>query len=237
MTTTLGRGVRTVTEPFVAFARLTDAQGDGVTDGVWRHPDGTLTVACTIPMPGVTAAMWDWWFGWHSLSSARYRLWHPDAHVRSQLAEDRRHLPSGRPRYIGNVSAVDEYIGATLTHLAIGFVSPNHFGLNQARLDMRGTAICATVALRAAGLQQGELVHFVADQAGGCTMHSRFHLGLFRGGLPLLGSAMSWGLNRPASRRRLLSDDIGLALLRHCYEEMHHLAGILPDLHARFAAD
>jgi hypothetical protein len=237
MVAALSEGVRDAAGPFTPFARLTDAGGDGVRDGVWRHPDATLTVACTTPMPGVTAAMWDWWFGWHSLSSARYRLWHPTAHRRSQLAEDRRHLPGDRPRYVGNISAVDEFIGTQLTRLAIAFVHPSHFGLDHARVDAIGTAICATVALRDARLVNGQLVHLVEDHAGGCTMHSRFHLGAMHSTLPLLGPAISWAANRPAARRRALSDVLGLALLRHCYEEMHHLAALLPELHTRFGTD
>lgn len=227
----LAAGVRADAGPPQPFHRM--AAGDGVGDGVWRHPDGRMTVACTTPMPGVTAAMWDWWFGWHSLSSARYRLWHPEAHVRSRLAEDRRHLPPGRPRWIGNVSAVDEYIGDQLTRLAIGFVPPAQFGFDPAQVDALGTAVCARVSLRDIGLDQGRLVHLLVDAGDGCTMHSRFHLGDFDHRLPLVGRL----LNRPAVRRRLIGDGIGLALLRHCAEEMHHLAGLLPSLHARFGGD
>ena len=227
----LAAGVQAAAGPPLPFGRMIDA--DGRPDGVWRHPDGRLTVACTTPMPGVTAAMWDWWFGWHSLSSARYRLWHPDAHRRSRLAEDRRRLPPGRARYVGNVSAVDEYIGTQMARLAIAFVPPAEFGFDSSRIDALGTAICAHVSLRDLGLEQGQLVHLIVDDAGGCTMHSRFLLGQFRHRLPLLASLC----NRPAVRRRLVSDAIGLALLRHCAEEMHHLAGLLPALHARFGAD
>lgn len=230
-------GVRRADGPITPFARMTDPGGDGVDDGVWRHPDGTLTVACTTPMPGAKAAMWDWWFGWHSLSSARYRLWHPVAHKRAQLAEDRRHLPLGRPRYVGNVSAVDEYIGTQMTRLAIGFVPPAAFGLDEAKVDALGTAICATVALRAERIRHGKLVHLLEDTADGCVMHSRFHLGQFQSEVPLVGRLVTALVDHPAVRRRLVSDAIGLALVRHCFEEMNHLAGILPDLHRNFGED
>lgn len=233
----LSRGVQSVAGPFVSYARLCDPGGDGVADGVWRHPDGTMSVACTIPMPGVKAAMWDWWFGWHSLSSVRYRLWHPTAHVRSQLLEDRRHLPLGRPRYVGNISAVDEYIGTQLTRLAIAFVAPARFGMDEARVDAMGTAVCAIVSLRTERMTHGKLVHLIEDTAAGCVMHSRFHLGEFRSELPLVGPLISAIVDRPRLRRRLVSNRIGLALLQHCFEEMHHLAGILPDLYRVFGED
>lgn len=237
MAPALAKGVTLSDAPFVPFARMTDPGGDGVEDGVWRHPDGTMTVACTTPMPGVSARMWDWWFGWHSLSSTRYRLWHPTAHVKSQLAEDRRHLPIGRPRYLGNISAVDEYIGAQMTRLAIAFVPPAEFGLDERAVDTLGTAICANVSLRQERMQSSQLVHLVEDQVDGCVMRSRFHMGQLKSSLPLVGPLVTAMVNRPGPRRKLINDALGLALLQHCFEEMHHLAGILPDLYHRFGED
>lgn len=237
MAPALAMGVRQAAGSFTPFPRMGDPGGDGVADGVWRHPDGTMTVACTTPMPGVTAAMWDWWFGWHSLSSARYRLWHPEAHLKAQLASDCRHLPIGRPRYVGNVSAVDEYVGAQKLRLAIAFVPPSAFGFDEARVDALGTAICANVSFRVERMQTSRLVHLIENTAEGCVMHSRFHLGELQSAVPIAGPALTWLLNRPGPRRTLANDAVGLALLQHCFEEMHHLAGILPELHARFGDD
>lgn len=234
MATALAKGVLTTTETFAPFASMVEAERDRIEDGVWRHPDGTLTVACTTVMPGVNAAMWDWWFGWHSISSARYRLWHPLAHRRSQLAEDRRHLSPDRTRYINNVSAVDEFIGDQMTQLAISFVEPKTFGLDHELVDKLGTAICATVALRTRHLEHGKLVHMVENTPEGCIMRSRFHLGQFRSQIKFVGPMLTFLIDRPRMRNRLVSDEIGLALLRHCFEEMHHLAGLLPSLYDRF---
>lgn len=233
----VAKGVREAADPFTPFGRLCEAGGDGVEDGVWRHPDGSLTVACTTPMPGVTADMWDWWFGWHSLSSARYRLWHPDAHRKSQIAHDMRHLPTGRPRYVGNVSAVDEYIGTQMTRLAIAFVAPSAFGMDQVKVDALGTAICANVSLRTERMQTGQLVHLIENSGDGCVMHSRFHLGHLRSAVPIVGPFLTFLLSRRSARIKLVNDQTGLALLRHCFEEMHHLAAILPDLHRTFGQD
>lgn len=237
MSAALAKGVTATAEPPAPFAEMTAPVRFHLKDGVWRHLDGSLTVASTTVMPGVNAEMWDWWFGWHSLSSARYRLWHPLAHRRSQIAEDRRHLPPGRARYINNVSAVDEYIGSQMTKLAIGFVEPKTFGLRQEIVDKLGTAICATVALRSQHLEHGQLIHMVENTSEGCIMRSRFHLGQFRSQLNFAGPVFTFLINRPRVRRKLVSDEIGLALLRHCFEEMHHLAGILPSLHASFSRD
>lgn len=94
---------------------------DSHPDGVRRASDGKALILCTTDLPGVTPAMMDWWLGWHLPESARYRLWHPTAHLKSRVREDRSHLTDDRARYVGNTSYVDEYIGKTLERLAIEF--------------------------------------------------------------------------------------------------------------------
>lgn len=42
--------------------------------------DGSMQVSVRTDMPGVTPAMWAWWFGWHGSDTRRYKLWHPRAH-------------------------------------------------------------------------------------------------------------------------------------------------------------
>ena len=58
-----------------------------------------------------------------SSATARYKLWHPDAHLCSAVAEDRSRdrALTDRQRYIGNVSYVDEYLGGTVHRLAVPF--------------------------------------------------------------------------------------------------------------------
>jgi hypothetical protein len=43
-------------------------------------------------------------------------------------------------------------------------------------------------------------------------------------------------LNTPFLRRQLVPDSLGLALLRHCSEEMNHLARFLPQLYREAAS-
>lgn len=195
--------VESVTDP---MALLT---GDGLTDAVVRLPDGNLVIACLTEMPGVSSAMWDWWFAWHSYCSERYRLWHPTDHVAASLAEDRRHLSTNRERWVGNTSYVDEYIGGHLSKLGIAFKEPEFVGLDASAVVELGLAVCAQTLVRDLGIVGGQLIHLVVDADGGSEMRSRFMLGP-------------------------LPDDFGTALLRHCSEEMNHLARILPELHARF---
>jgi len=188
-------------------------------------------------MPGVSAAMWDWWFSWHSYTSERYQLWHPDDHVASSLDQDRRAEPSIRQRWVGNTSYVDEYIGGELQKLAIRFVEPASVGLDQARLDEVGVAICARTLLRKERLAAGRLIHLVEDIDGGSRMHSRFLLGDGESELPVVGPLVTKISNSERVRRSRLPDRVGSTLLLHCAQEMNHLASFLAELYDQFGAE
>jgi hypothetical protein len=208
--------------------------GDGMVDGAYRLADGRLFVACLTDMPGVDPLMWDWWFGWHLISSARYRLWHPLEHVAARLADP---APEGAPlrsRYIGKVSFVDEHIGPSpVQKLGIAFQPPSAFGLDQADVDAVGTAICARTWLSEPGIGAGRLVHLVRKTNNGSEMLSRFSLGDVDTGNLFLNLLA----NTAPPRRRRLPDNAGLYLLRHCASEMGHLARILPELYGRFGSE
>lgn len=211
-----------------------DGGGDGLIDDVVRLPNGELVVACLTEMAGVSSAMWDWWFGWHSYTSERYQLWHPQAHVAASLSEDRREAATSRERWVGNTSFVDEYIGSDLLKLAIRFVEPSSVGLDQDRVDGLGLAVCARTVLRRERLAAGHLIHLIEDTPDGCRMHSRFRLGDAVSELPLVGPLITRLAGTERVRKARIPDESGLALLLHCAEEMNHLASFLPELHERF---
>ncbi|MGV9414051.1 DAPG hydrolase family protein [Nocardia sp. NPDC003693] len=195
---------------------------------------GAVWVAVRTEMPRVTAAMWDWWFGWHSTDSARYKLWHPDAHMYSEIATDTRGrtLPD-RARYVGNISYVDEYIGSELQQLAIAFHDPAARGFT---VPEDHTVICARVGSSVLPVDLGWLAHQVRPVPGGSEMRSRFYL-------------KEYGIHAPAPEHTVraiqrgaaadpadLFPDLTMAsdLLLHCGQEMNHLAGFLPELYERF---
>lgn len=127
-------------------------------------------------MPGATADMWDWWFGWHPPDPARYKLWHPDAHEFTCVAEDRNADPhlTDRARYINNVSFVDEYVGSKKLRLAIRFVEPRSLGFT----NVPGTTrICARIGVTYLPVAAGSLVHQVRPTDHGSDMRSRFFVG------------------------------------------------------------
>jgi hypothetical protein len=199
-------------------------------EGVWRAADGSALIVCNTDFPNTSPAMLDWWFGWHLASTERYQLWHPTAHVSARVMEDRSHLTGHRARYLDNESYVDEFVGHRLKHLTIRFVAPQHFGFDD--LDVRGaTAICATTSDRFLHAAGGYLCHLVLPTSQGSQMRSAFWLGNIRHQWPWVHGLLSGLYNSSFLRRRLVSDRFCLDLLRHCSEEMNHLARILPALY------
>ena len=80
-------------------------------DGIYKNKENSYFIKCTTQMNGVTPAMIDWWFGWFTPSTERYKLWHPKDHISSHIDEDISHKLSNKDKYIGIDSYVDEYIG------------------------------------------------------------------------------------------------------------------------------
>ena len=195
------------TGPVVTLADMAelldvDGSGDGLEDGVIRNPDGQLVVACLTEMPGVSAAMWDWWFAWHSYTSERYRLWHPRDHVETSIADDRRDLP----RLAGIVGSATPHT-STSTSVASGNAwrsgswSLTAVGLDQTAVDRIGLAVCARTALRRERLAAGWLIHLIEDTSAGCRMHSRFFLGDAASEVPVLAPLVTKLVNRRSVRR------------------------------------
>ncbi len=198
--------------------------GAGLQNGFGFEADGAVRVAVQTDMPGVTPAMWDWWFGWHGSSSERYKLWHPKAHVSARWADG-----SDAPGYVGRTSLITEYLGARKVNGAIQFRPQEELGFGADE-----TAICARVGSGDAPVDVGWLVHYVGATPDGAVMRSRFWLGGHyvapRTTNPLLRRTL------PPIGRRLARPTTGSAtdLLVHCAEEMSHLAAFLPALHAEF---
>lgn len=234
--------------PVTEFADDLQRPGYGPLENGWTRAGKRTYVAVRTEMPGVTAEMWDWWFGWHTTESARYKLWYPDAHQFSAVGQDRSNDRSltDRQRYIDNVSYVDEYIGGRLQRLSIRFYDPSKLGFD----DRRGTThVCARVGLSNLPFAFGWLVHQVRPTENGSEMRSRFSLNdpallhlpahsQLRG----TGSGVMAALNRagvsnlsPRLTAGLLPESIGPDMVYHCAKEMNHLAGFLPQLHAEFA--
>ncbi len=204
--------------------------------GYGQLPTGEVWVACLTHMPRVEPEMWEWWFAWHSLESARYKLWHPESHAHASLrhARPERLDPTDMGSWEGNVSYVDEVIGGHLDQLAIAPQDPARYGIDTSRFD--GIAVVGTVGTVLAPVNVGLACHQVRRVEGGSEMRSRFYLnvpGVRRPDLRAAAHAVRRGVAKPRSPRFKVG--FGADLLRHCGEEMNHLAQFLPELHAEFS--
>jgi hypothetical protein len=214
--------------------RAADLQRPGyalVETGFVLAPDGAARIATLTRMPGVAPALWDWWFAWHGSEAQRYKLWHPRAHVGVGWADRHNDLA----HYVGRTSHVVEYVGSTLFRIAIRFVPPASLGFDEQRLSAAGeVAICARAGLSGAPMDTGWLVHHLRPVEGGCEMRSRFWIGGAnvrpRGSSGTLGG---W-IGRLAARSARPTATQANELLVHCAQEMSHLAGLLPEIHAMF---
>jgi hypothetical protein len=207
----------------------------GLEDGFALTADGAMYLAVRTDMPGVTPAMIDWWFGWHSDSPNRYKLWHPHAHVHATWLAPPASGTRGRMRYVGQTSIVDEYIGSNLIRAAIRFVPPKTLGFTDATLDDPeiATIVCARTGLGDLPIEVGYLAHHVRRTATGSQMRSRFWIG----GPYAAGRSGPLGAVMARATRLLMrpSEADARALLVHCAEEMQHLASFLPALYATSA--
>lgn len=202
----------------------------------YGHTDsGIVWVAVHTTMPRVDAAMWDWWFGWHLVESARYKLWHPDAHMYAEVAADRLDQPMpDRARYIGNISYVDEYIGPKLQQLAIAFEDPLAHGFD---VPDGHTVVFGRVGSSVAPVDLGRLAHQVRPVPGGCEMRSRFYLRQYGTHAPdPVHTARAVARGAAADVSDLLPGlDLARDLMLHCGQEMNHLSRFLPELYHEFA--
>lgn len=224
--------------PLSDSPRLLEPGSLPIESGFTQLPTGEMYVAVHTPMPGVSGAMIDWWFGWHSDESQRYKLWHPRAHMKAAMKFSTvdKHDLSDRERYVGNTSYVNEYIGNGMQRLAIQFQPPGEFGLDESRFESASvtTAVCANVGLARAPFNFGKLIHLIREKPDGCEMRSRFWLG-----------KLSWrtlpdshAVNRLLGSRHIsrfaASRDLGHDMVVHCAMEMAHLASFLPELYADY---
>lgn len=197
--------------------------------------DGEMRIAIETDMPGVTPAMIDWWFGWHSGSPERYKLWHPQAHVHAKWETCPPEETLGKSRYIRHISIVDEYLGSNLGRFRIAFLDPSRLGFSDASLadDGDATLILARTGLADFPFDIGYLAHHVRRSGSGSVMRSRFWIG----GAHV--AARKWGAagNVAARMAKVFmtpKETEARALIVHCAQEMAHLATFLPALCAEF---
>ncbi|GME23290.1 hypothetical protein GTA08_BOTSDO09760 [Neofusicoccum parvum] len=179
--------------------------------------DGSVMIAVRTDIPDITGEMYDWWFGWHLVDSARYKLWNPVAHQYAwrfpeTLDWANKTLPQ---RYIGTFSQIDEYIGNDAQKITIAFVDPVVLGFEKEKWAEQGieTIVTARILIGHSSELLGPeqyLIHQVRRREDGSReLRSRFWLQVF-------------------------TPQIAHDLLVHCNIEMTHLNCFLPALFQEF---
>lgn len=194
-------------------------------------PDGTGFVANLTPMPGVTAAMFDWWFAWHALDNLRYTIWDNEDHYVAESMQKMRTQSSAlshREKYWDTTHYVLEDLGFGPEPLYINFKHPRDLGFAAEKI---GTPACATIVC-AKGFGKGQppfasppaiMCHFMRETEDGVELRSRFWMG--------------WTINngRPVKE---LPDGMRFPLLPimslclHNIKEYTNLATLLPKIYA-----
>lgn len=219
-----------------AIDRLRDPRPLALETGWCTLPDGVRFVAVRTPMPGVSAAMVDWWFDWHPREPLRYRIWHPQAHSDNSLDPAPERYAKA---HWGAVHHPVEDVGTGTVHARIAFVPPRELGFASDALgdpDV-GTIVCGWVGDDRRRLRHSAMAHVFLRDGDGLVLRSHFWLGAaIRPYLPApLAAPAVAALNRRAVRDLALPRNLAPALARHCAEEYANLASLLPELHERFA--
>jgi hypothetical protein len=196
--------------------------------GVRRLRDGTYEVAGLVRMPGVSAAMYRWWFTDYLNSTEQYRAWHPKDHVWM----DWEHKQPGK--IVGAHHLVHESMGGEMNRLRIQFVAPEEI-LGYDPSDADTEAICARVGQLDSNMNFAEMCHVVRNTPWGAEVRSRFWLGVIsnREAGVFQSALLDMAANNPITRLIVVKKETALAVLKHCTEEMSYLGDLLPGIYPR----
>ena len=194
--------------------------------GVRRLRDGTVEVSSLVNMPDVTSNMFRWWFSDYLQTTEHYKMWHPEDHVWM----DWEHKKTGE--IVGSHHLVHEYIGGQMSKLRIQFAWPQEI-LGFDPSDENTVVLCAQVGELDSSLNIAEMCHVARNMPWGSELRSRFWLGVVsdREAADWQNFLLSFVANNLITRRFTVSEAEGLALQKHCIEEMSYLADILPVIY------
>ncbi|KAK8205117.1 hypothetical protein IWZ01DRAFT_485912 [Phyllosticta capitalensis] len=203
--------------------------------------DGTLTIAVRTEIPEVTGEMIDWWFGWHQVDSARYKLWNPVAHQYAWRFPEQLDWAnkSYTERYIGTFSQIDEYLGQDANKFTIAFVDPNELGFDRSKFADHSieTVVVAQIIL-------GRLFSpSIRIAIGLCCAVAREVGSHANSSSQSTGQYVVHQIRRKDDGSRemrsrfflkVFTPEIAHDLLVHCNIEMQHLNYFLPGLFSEF---
>ncbi len=188
--------------------------------------DGTGFVANETYMPGVTGAMLDWWFPWHSVGSdLRYKIWDPEDHYFARANKAAYVCDPTVPvkqKTWGVTHYVLEDIGNGASLIAINFKRPADFGFDESII---GTEKCESLACGiGAGDCAAAMCHKWYPYEDGVKLCSRFWIGLTE-----VDGKIVRGLPEGAK----IPVEAARGLYAHNIKEFTNLASILAEVYAQ----
>ncbi|KAJ5806547.1 phloretin hydrolase [Penicillium pulvis] len=128
----LGYRIEDFQKPYAKYWDPVIAPLSNALNGYFIGDNGTLMIAVRSEIPQVTVERYDWWFGWHSVETARYKLWNPVAHQYSYCAPYSENWANETyaESYIGATSYIVEYVGQDAAKLSIECVESESLGFN-----------------------------------------------------------------------------------------------------------
>jgi hypothetical protein len=211
-----------------------------VENGFCELSDGSAYVASRVPFPDATGEMYQWWFWWHSVESARYTLWYPYNHITAnRFDRDVLTRPglTHEERYVGSTHHVDEYIGPERLQVAIRFVEPSELGLDTSRFAAAGIVghACGRVRLSHSPLEVVTMVHLARKTDSGMEQRSRYWIGH---DVKLRVRGREFSVDRAGAalgiKRRMAGARVAYEQLLHDQIEFTHLSTFLPAIWREF---
>lgn len=191
--------------------------------GITRLDNGLLVVAVRTDLHGCKGRMLDWWFKFFE-TTQHIKWWHPHDHVEHRGWDS--HWRRGESYVGASIHAVESLADIPPVAARLKFHDPAEaFGDARLRAATEAGDVSAAVYARIgfgdhAQLDahgdplDGDMVHLARDTPFGCVLRSRFYLG-----------------KSGAQPERDAADELGLALLRHCYTEFTYLSRFLPSIY------
>ena len=194
----------------------------GIEMGFCVMEDGTGFVANATLMPGVTPAMFDWWFPWHSLEDLRYKIWDKEDHYYARA--DRREyvldksIPNSQKTW-GVNHDVFEDVGMGPQYIKICFKCPSDLGFDLSKVGTKGCAamVCAVIE----GLPV-LMAHICEELEGGINFRSRFWMGY---------GLVSGQLVKVLQEGEKIPEALPRGLFAHNIKEYSNLASFLPEIY------
>jgi hypothetical protein len=192
--------------------------------GFGENPDGTAYAANQTFFPDGTPEMLEWWFVWQGVGpDLRYRLWDPEDHYFSKIAEVEQALEESMPlreRIWNTTHYVVEDIGLGPMPVNLHFMNPVEFGFSKDLLWREGCESLVSI-----GGIPASVCHKARKVEGGIIVDSYFWVGYVFGQNGKICKMDTTQMPVPATV-------VAKALYSHNLREMGKLAEVLTSLYA-----